>query len=102
MRAAAAAYLIVIGLAYPLLGAGVTLASAFQAAARPIWPLVGITGRAAVVTVGGWIAIHLAGAGLPGLAVAAGAGLVVYGATQIIAFRFWQADVLQKGTVGAG
>src|SRR5262245_10216557 len=52
VRNGAAAHLVVIGLSYPLLGAGVTLASAFQAAARPIWPLVGITGRAAVVTVG--------------------------------------------------
>ena len=39
---------------------------------------------------GGWIAIHLAGAGLSGLAFAAAAGLIVNGAIQIIAFRRWQ------------
>jgi putative MATE family efflux protein len=101
VRAGAAAYLVVIGLTYPLLGAGVTLASAFQAAARPLWPLVGITSRAAIVAVGGWIAIHAVGVGLSGIAVAAGTGLTVYGAIQIIAFRRWQADVVKNEAVGA-
>ena len=83
----AARYLIVIGLTYPFLGVGLTLASAFQAAGRPEWAVVGITGRVSVVIVGGWIAVHLVGSGLPGLALVAGSGLVVYGAIEMIAFR---------------
>src|SRR5262249_52918106 len=102
VRARAAEYLAIIGLAYPLLGVGLNLASAFQGAARPLWPLVGITCRAAIVAVGGWIAIHVAGAGLPGLAVAAATGLTVYSAIQVIAFRRWQADLLTNGSIGAG
>ena len=102
VRARAAEYLAIIGLAYPLLGVGLNLASAFQGAARPLWPLVGITCRAAIVAVGGWIAIHVAGAGLPGLAVAAATGLTVYSAIQVIAFRRWQADLLNNGSIGAG
>jgi hypothetical protein len=56
---------------------------AFQAAGSPLWPLIGITGRAAVVSAGGWIVAHLTGAGLDGLAAIAAAGLAVYGASFI-------------------
>jgi hypothetical protein len=57
-----------------------------------LWPLLGVTSRALVVSVGGWIAVHLAGTGLSNLAVVAGSGLIVYGATLTIAFRagIWQ------------
>ena len=87
VHALAANYLVVVGLAYPFLGLGLVLASAFQAAGRPLWPLLGITGRALVVAVGGWIAIHLFGADLGGLAAVAAAGLMVYGANLTVAFR---------------
>src|SRR5262249_46001832 len=60
----AADYLVITGLAYPFLGLGVTLASAFQAAGRPLWPLLGITSRVLVVAIGGWTAVHLGGTGL--------------------------------------
>jgi putative MATE family efflux protein len=90
VRGLTAEYLVVVALGFPLLGAGLTLASAFQAAARPLWPLVGIASRATIVIVGGWMAVHLAGAGLSGIALAAAAGLIAYGAIQIIAFRRWQ------------
>ena len=90
VRALTADYLVVIALGFPLLGTGLVLASAFQAAARPLWPLVGIACRAITVTVGGWIAVHLVDAGLGGLALAAAAGLIVYGAIEIVAFRRWQ------------
>jgi putative MATE family efflux protein len=90
VRDLTADYLVVVALGFPLLGAGLTLASAFQAAARPLWPLVGIASRATTVTLGGWIAIYLAGAGLSGLAFAAAAGLIVNGTIQIVAFRRWQ------------
>jgi putative MATE family efflux protein len=89
----AARYLAITGSAYVFLGLGLTLASSFQAAGRPLWPLIGITGRAAVVSAGGWIVVHLIGAGLDGLAAVAAAGLAVYGASLAIAFRagFWRA-----------
>jgi MATE family, multidrug efflux pump len=88
----ATSYLVVASLAYPFLGLGLILASAFQAAGRPLWPVLAITGRAAVVALGGWVVVHLAGGGLSGLAVVAAAGLAVYGGSLAIAFRtrVWQ------------
>ena len=88
----AARYLAVTGGAYAFLGLGLTLASSFQAAGRPLWPIVGITGRAFVVAVGGWTVVHLTSAELSGLAAVAAAGLMVYGASLAIAFRagLWQ------------
>jgi hypothetical protein len=45
-----------------------------------------------VVSAGGWIVVHLTGAGLDGLAAVAAAGLAVHGASLAIAFRagFWR------------
>jgi putative MATE family efflux protein len=83
---AATAYLCVAGLAYPFLGLGLTLASAFQAAGRPFWPLLATASRVLVVAGGGWIA-HVTNTGLGGFGVVAAAGLVVYGATLAVAFR---------------
>jgi putative MATE family efflux protein len=80
-------YLVIAALAYPFLGLGLTLASAFQAAGRPLWPLIGITCRALVVAGGGWIVVHYTDAGLSGLALVAGCGLFVYGAILAVAFR---------------
>jgi putative MATE family efflux protein len=92
LRRLAAEFLVIVALTYPLLGAGVTLASAFQAAGRPVWPLVAVTGRVVAVTLIGWFMVNL-GAGLAGLALAAAIGLAVYGATLIVAFRagLWRA-----------
>jgi putative MATE family efflux protein len=97
IHALVAGYLLITGGAYPFLGLGLTLASSFQAAGRPLWPLVAITGRAIVVAAGGWIAVHLSGTGLGGLAAIAAAGLIVYGVTLAIAFRagLWQASPAQ-------
>ena len=94
----AADYLVIVGLAYPFLGLGLTLTSAFQAAGRPLWPLVGITGRTLVVAVGGWIAVHLTGGELSDLAVVAASGLIVYGASLTVAFRagVWQTLRVQR------
>jgi Na+-driven multidrug efflux pump len=80
-------YLVIAALAYPFLGLGLTLASAFQGAGRPLWPLVGITCRALVVAAGGWVVVHHTEAGLSGLALVAACGLFVYGAIQAVAFR---------------
>jgi putative MATE family efflux protein len=90
VRRLAGEYLGLMGLAYPLLGAGLTLASAFQAAGRPLWPVLGTASRVLVVSAGGWVVLHLTNATLGGLALAAAAGVFVYGAVLVIAFRLWQ------------
>jgi Na+-driven multidrug efflux pump len=91
----AAGYLVISCLAYPFLGLGLTLASAFQAAGRPMWPLLGITSRALVVAVGGWFAVHLARGDLSYLAAAS--GLIAYGVILAIAFRagLWKAPQMR-------
>ncbi len=92
VHALGASYLVIGGLAYPFLGLGLTLASAFQAAGRPLWPIFAISGRASVVALGGWTAVHLMQGSLGSLAIVAAAGLAVYGGSLAIAFRarVWQ------------
>lgn len=85
VRALAAEYLVIIGLSYPMLGAGITLGSAFAAAGRPLWPVAATAGRVVVVLLGGWIALHVADPSLGGLALAAAAGLIVYGTVLAVA-----------------
>lgn len=82
-----AAYLVISCLAYPFLGLGLALASAFQAAGRPAWPVMSIASRAFVVALGGWIVVHSAGPSVTDLAVVAACGLAAYGVTLAIAFR---------------
>jgi len=97
----AARYLAVTGGTYAFLGLGLTLASSFQAAGRPLWPIVGITSRAVVVAAGGWMVVHLTDTAVSGLAVVAASGLTVYGASLAVAFYggLWQAP--QPQTVPA-
>jgi putative MATE family efflux protein len=83
---AATSYLCTAGLAYPFLGLGLTLSSAFQAAGRPLWPLLATASRVLVVVTGGWIA-HATDTGLAGFGVVAACGLAVYGTTLAVAFR---------------
>src|SRR6516164_2086717 len=83
----AAVYLTIAGLAFPCLSIGLVLGTAFQAAARPLWPLLGAAARAVVVVGGGALVVYGTGDGLVGLAVAAAAGQVAYGAILVIAFR---------------
>jgi putative MATE family efflux protein len=83
----AASYLFVAAMAYPFLGIGLALSSAFQAAGRPLWPLLGIASRVLVVGAGGWIVIHMTDTGLVGLAFVSAAGLIVSGTIVAIAFR---------------
>ncbi|MBV9261605.1 MAG: MATE family efflux transporter [Pseudolabrys sp.] len=85
-------YLVIASLAYPFIGLGVTLVSAFQAAGRPSWPIIAIACRVTIVALGGWIATHGLHVGLNGLAVIAAFGMVAYGGTLAIAFRTrpWQ------------
>lgn len=93
VHAFAAKYLLIAGFAFPFFGVALTLAAAFQAARRPLWPIFGVVTRALVVVAGAWFAIHFVKAGFVGIAVAAAAGLVVYGTSLAIAFRC--------GTLGA-
>jgi MATE family, multidrug efflux pump len=94
VRATGACYLRLVGLAYPFLGLGSILVSAFQAAGRPLWPSLAIAGRALVVGAGAWVAIHWTEGGLPTLALVAAAGLIGYGSALAIAFRsgVWRSD----------
>ena len=85
LRVLTVQYLVTVGLTYPFLGAGLALASAFQAAGRPAWPLLAVTSRVVAVTLIGWFMVQV-GAGLSGLALAAAIGLAIYGATLAIAF----------------
>src|SRR5262249_43523357 len=103
VHALVARYLVITGGSYVFLGLGLVLATAFQAAGRPLWPLVGITSRAIVVAVGGWTALHLTSSEVGGLAVAAGAGLAVYGASLAAAFGagFWRSAGPRAQTASA-
>jgi putative MATE family efflux protein len=87
VHTAGARYLRLVALTYPFLGLGFVLASAFQAAGRPLWPLLAITGRVLAVGAGGWVAIHVTQSGLAGLAAVVAVGLIVYGSTLAIAFH---------------
>jgi hypothetical protein len=62
------------------------------AAGRPLWPWLGNAARAVVVAGGGALVVYGMGDGLVGLAVAAAAGQLAYGAILVIAFRagLWQ------------
>src|SRR6516164_1518903 len=82
-----AVYLTIAGLAFPCLSIGLVLATAFQAAAQPLWPLLGAAARAVVVVGGGALVVYGTDDGLVGLAVAAAAGQLAYGTILVIAFR---------------
>jgi putative MATE family efflux protein len=97
VQVSAASYLCIAGLAYPVLGLGLIMASTFQAAGRPSWPLLATAGRVLVMAGGGWLAIHAVGTGVAGLGLVAASGLVVYAATLVIAFR---SGAWRKRTVG--
>ena len=87
VHAAAARYLGIVALTYPLLGIGATLGNCFQAAGRPFWPPVATILRTVVVAGGAWIVMRGLDGGLAGLAVVAAAGFAVFGGTLVLAFR---------------
>src|SRR5262249_55947237 len=87
VQALAVPYLMVISLAYPFLGLGLTLGDACQAAGRPQWPVIGVASRAAMVAGGGWVAVHLVHGGFTGLALVAAAGMGLYGLSLVLAVR---------------
>ena len=93
----AARYLAIVSVAYPFIGLGLTLASSFQAAGRPLWPLCAIAGRALIAAAGGWIVVHTLKMGLGGLGLVAASGVIFYGLGLGVAFRagLWQTPRLR-------
>ena len=90
----------IAGLAYPVIGLGLPLSSALQAAGRPLWPLLGIASRVLVVATGGWIVVHMTGTGLVGLGVVAALGIAVHGAllSLVCGGRGWRSNPNAKGS----
>jgi putative MATE family efflux protein len=84
VHAMGASYLMVAGFAYPFLGLGMTMNFAFQAAGRPLWPLLGITGRLLTVVIGGWLSTINS---LAGLGFVTAAAMVIFGGSLATAFR---------------
>jgi putative MATE family efflux protein len=77
----------IVGIGYPFLGLGFAMAYAFQAAGRPLWPLLAMVFRVVVIVAAGAIAVRWADGGLLGLAAVAAAGLLVHGGILALAFR---------------
>lgn len=59
VRAFGASYLQIVGAFYGLYGFGLALFFASQGAGRMFWPLAGSLTRLGVVTLGGWICLHV-------------------------------------------
>ncbi|MBI4241071.1 MAG: MATE family efflux transporter [Candidatus Rokubacteria bacterium] len=87
LLAAGASYLRIVGPAYGFFGLGLALYFASQGAGRLLWPLLAGFARLLIAAVGGWIAIHWFGYGLPGLFAAIAAALAVYGTAVALAVK---------------
>jgi putative MATE family efflux protein len=87
VQLAAASYLCLVGFTYPFVGFGLTLSSAFQAAGRPLWPLLATASRALIVAVGGGIVVHATDTGLVGIGIVVAGGMIVYGSVLGVRFR---------------
>jgi Na+-driven multidrug efflux pump len=85
--AAGARYLTLVGPVYGFFGVGLALYFASQGAGRLAWPLIAGFTRLLIAALGGWLAIHYFGAGLPGLFVAMALALVVFGVTVAAAIK---------------
>lgn len=80
-------YLNIVGGCYGLFGLGLALFFASQGAARMVWPLTASAARVVVVTVGGWICVHLVAAPASGFFVVVALSLAAYGLTLAAAIR---------------
>ena len=67
-----------------------TLTQAFQAMGQTFWPLLAVVTRAALLAVGGWIAIDTLASGVTGLAIVTALGLALAGIMIAVAFRLRQ------------
>jgi putative MATE family efflux protein len=86
ISATAATFLAVAALGYAFIGMN-TLTQAFQAMGQTFWPLFANASRAAVIALGGWIVLNVAGGGVIGLAIVTASGLAITGT--IVATAFW-------------
>lgn len=82
-----AGYLRIVGACYGLFGLGLALFFASQGAGRMFWPLAGSVARLAVITVGGWIAVHLLQAPATGFFAIIAASFAVYALMIGVAIR---------------
>jgi Na+-driven multidrug efflux pump len=91
--AAGATYLRVVGPVYGFFGLGLALYFASQGAGRLLWPLLGGFVRLLIAALGGWLAGHWLGWGLPGVFAAMALALVAFGATVSLAVKLgaWRA-----------
>jgi Na+-driven multidrug efflux pump len=87
VRGFGAAYLNIVGGFYGLFGLGLALFFASQGAGRMFWPLAGSLARLAVVSVGGWVCVHLLHTPATGFFAVVALSLLVYGATIAGAIR---------------
>lgn len=62
VQAAGSTYLRIVGGCYGFFGLGLALFFASQGAGRLAWPLLASTVRLAIVAIGGYVAVHVAGA----------------------------------------
>jgi MATE family, multidrug efflux pump len=85
--AVGARYLTIVGPVYGFFGLGLALYFASQGAGRLAWPLAAGFTRLLIAALGGWVAIHWLGGGLPGLFVVIALSLVVFGTTVTVAIK---------------
>ena len=78
-------YLRIVGPTFALFGLGLALYFASQGSGHVLWTLVAGFGRMIVAVGGGWLAIHVFGAGLPWLFVTIAAAFVAFGGAQALA-----------------
>jgi putative MATE family efflux protein len=78
-------YLRIVGPTFGLFGLGLALYFAAQGAGNLLWPLVAGFGRLILAVGGGWLAIHVFGAGLPWLFVAIAIAFLAFGGAQALA-----------------
>ncbi|HET9622762.1 MAG TPA: MATE family efflux transporter [Kofleriaceae bacterium] len=85
-------YLRIVAPAYVCFGLGLGLWFAAQGAGRVKWPLIGSVVRVAMSSLGGWLVIHVAGAGLGGLFGLVAASFAAFGL--VIAAATWAGKVV--------
>lgn len=80
-------YLRIVGPAYAFFGVGLALYFASQGAGRLLWPLVAGVVRLLIAVGGGFLAVHVLGAGLAGLFATIAAALVAFGLIVVYAVK---------------
>jgi putative MATE family efflux protein len=81
VQAAGSTYLRIVGGCYGFFGLGLALFFASQGAGRLTWPLAASSLRLAVVAVGGWLVVHVAGAPAEALYAIVALSLTAFGLT---------------------